>query len=300
MKSAMIPTVIRATDYPVACHSKRVGESTDVPARWSGRPSPSRVTVPPAVASLAAGRTMVPVWLNEVGGLTYEVGDGAERCFVKWAPAGSELDLDLTAEADRMEWACRFHPVPRPLARGQDADGSWLVTAPVAGDSAVTARWKAEPAAAVTAIGEGLRAMHDALPVAACPFSWSAEERVAAARRKAEAGRQDPSAWHPSYQGLTVAAALESATAIPPADKLVVCHGDACAPNTLIGADGRWSGHVDLGRLGIGDRWADLAIATWSTGWNYGPGWDGLLLDAYGVEPDPERTAFYRLLWELG
>ena len=45
---------------------------------------------------------------------------------------------------------------------------------------------------------------------------------------------------------------------------------------------------------------ADLAIATWSAGWNYGPGWEPLLLDAYGVEPDPDRTAYYRLLWDLG
>jgi aminoglycoside phosphotransferase len=36
----------------------------------------------------------------------------------------------------------------------------------------------------------------------------------------------------------------------------VVCHGDACAPNTLIAAEGRWSGHVDLGMLGTADRWA--------------------------------------------
>ena len=87
---------------------------------------------------------------------------------------------------------------------------------------------------------------------------------------------------------------------IPPADKLVVCHGDACAPNTLITDDGRWSGHVDLGDLGVADRWADLAIATWSTGWNYGPGWEQVLLDAYGIKPDEERTSYYRLLWELG
>jgi kanamycin kinase len=53
---------------------------------------------------------------------------------------------------------------------------------------------------------------------------------------------------------------------------------------------------VDLGELGIADRWADLAIATWSTEWNYGPGWDGLLLDAYGAPPDTERTRYYRLL----
>jgi kanamycin kinase len=69
-------------------------------------------------------------------------------------------------------------------------------------------------------------------------------------------------------------------------------------PNTLIGDDGRWTGHVDLGALGVADRWADLAVATWSTVWNYGPGFEAALLDAYGVEPDEERTAFYRRLWD--
>jgi kanamycin kinase len=53
---------------------------------------------------------------------------------------------------------------------------------------------------------------------------------------------------------------------------------------------------VDLGELGIADQWADLAVATWGTEWNYGPGWDGLLLDAYGAPPDTERTRYYRLL----
>jgi kanamycin kinase len=80
----------------------------------------------------------------------------------------------------------------------------------------------------------------------------------------------------------------------------VVCHGDACAPNTLIGEDGHWTGHVDLGSLGVADRWADLAVATWSTEWNYGPGWEGPLLAAYGVQEDPQRSDYYRLLWDLG
>jgi len=34
--------------------------------------------------------------------------------------------------------------------------------------------------------------------------------------------------------------------------------------------------------------------------WNYGPGWEDELLRAYGVAPDPVRTAYYRLLWDLG
>ena len=78
---------------------------------------------------------------------------------------------------------------------------------------------------------------------------------------------------------LTVAQALGLVAVPPPVDKLVVCQGDACAPNTLLSDDGHWSGHVDLGVMGVADRWADLAVATWSTEWNYGPGWEADLLD---------------------
>jgi kanamycin kinase len=102
------------------------------------------------------------------------------------------------------------------------------------------------------------------------------------------------------HQPLGLGRALDLLADIPPVDRLVVCHGDSCAPNTLLTDDGRWSGHVDLGELGVADRWADLAVATWSTEWNYGPGWDKLLLQAYGVPPDPDRTRYYRLLWDLG
>jgi kanamycin kinase len=86
---------------------------------------------------------------------------------------------------------------------------------------------------------------------------------------------------------------------VPAVDQLVVCHGDACAPNTLIAADGTWSGHVDLGALGVADRWADLAVATASTMWNFGEGVEDAVLDAYGIERDDERIRFYRALWEL-
>jgi kanamycin kinase len=255
------------------------------------------VTVPAGVAAAAGGRALTLVWQNEAGGLTFEAADGAGRRFIKWAPTGS--GLDLAAEAARMRWARQFHPVPQVLDHGADATGSWLVTAALPGGNAVSGRWQSEPAVAVTAIGEGLRALHEALPVANCPFSWSARERVADARRQAADGRLDIADWHACHRGLGATAALGIAAAIPATDKLVVCHGDACAPNTLLTEDGRWSGHVDLGLLGVADRWADLAVATWSVEWNYGPGWDELLLGAYGVEPDPERTRYYRLLWDL-
>jgi kanamycin kinase len=263
----------------------------------TGPPRPD-VPVPARVASLAAGRPIRPVWQNELGGLTFDVGVGPDRCFVKWAPAG--CGIDLAEEAVRLSWAVAYTRVPRLLDRGADDAGSWLVTVALPGENAVTERWQADPRAAVTAIGEGLRAMHEALPVATCPFSSTAEDRLADARRRAGQGRIDVSRWDPAHRSLGVEGALELLADVPPPDRLVVCHGDSCAPNTLLTDDGRCSGHVDLGELGVADRWADLAVAMWSTDWNYGPGWDGLLLDAYGVRPDPDRIRYYRLLWDLG
>jgi kanamycin kinase len=258
-----------------------------------GRPAP----VPERIRAVAAGRPARLVWDNEIGGLTYEIGAGDDRCFAKWSPAAS--GIDLADEAARLSWAVTFTPVPRVLAQGADDSGSWLVTTALPGDNAVAGRWLAEPCTAVTAIGEGLRALHESLPVDGCPFSWTAEERLAGARRQAASGDLDPARWHDAHRPLGTVRAIELAADIPPIDRLVVCHGDSCAPNTLITRNGRCSGHVDLGNLGVSDRWADLAVATWSTEWNYGPGWERLLLSAYGIAPDPARTRYYRLLWDL-
>jgi kanamycin kinase len=252
---------------------------------------------PRIVSELAAGRTTVPVWHNEIGGVTYQIGVGETREFLKWTPPASGVDLGR--EIERLAWAGEHIVVPRVLRQGADDEGTWFLTAGLPGTSAVDERWKRDPATAVRAIGAGLRALHDALPVARCPFDWSAEDRVARTNVRAAAGTIDRSKWHESHQHLSVERGLELIADIPPVDKLVVCHGDACAPNTLLDDTGAWCAHLDLGTLGVADRWADLAVATWSTEWNYGPGWTEPLLAAYGVEPDWDRIAYYRLLWDL-
>jgi aminoglycoside phosphotransferase len=264
-----------------------------------GTPRTSEARLAPKpVTELAAGRPVREVWENAVGGRTFEVGGAAGRCFIKWTPASS--GIDLAREAARLEWAGSYITVPRVLGQGADDEESWLVTSALPGENAVAPRWLADPATAVAVIGEGLRAMHEAMPPEACPFSWMAEDRLADARRRAGLGHLDPACWHPVHRSLGTEQALDRLADHPPVDRLVVCHGDPCAPNTLITENGRCSGHVDLDELGVADRWADLAVATWSVEWNYGPDWEDLLLSAYGVAPDPDRIRYYRLLWDLG
>jgi kanamycin kinase len=79
---------------------------------------------------------------------------------------------------------------------------------------------------------------------------------------------------------------------------VVLCHGDYCFPNVLID-DGAVTGYLDLGELGVADRWLDIAVATWSCDWNVGPGWQDLFLDTYGIERDDDKIEFYRLLYDL-
>lgn len=268
------------------------------------------VAVPPRVAALTGGRELLPVWVNGLGGLTFRdagVGgaagaggaDGADASYIKWVAAGTP-ELDLAAEAERLAWAReRGAAVPEVLAHGADASGSWLITRALSGESAVAPKWIAEPETAARSIGAGLRELHELLPVADCPFEWAIPQRIARFEERVASG-ESPADWSGEYRKLSVDAARSLLHDAPTVDRLVVCHGDACAPNTLLDAEGKFAAHVDLDSLGVADRWADLAVAAWSIDWNHGPGFDHLVYEGYGIDPDPERIAYYRLLWDLG
>jgi hypothetical protein len=115
----------------------------------AAEPSPD-VAVRPSVQRLIGGRLARAVWENEQGGLTFEVATDSERCFVKWAPATS--GIDLSEEVACLSWAAAFSPVPRVLSEGADDAGSWIVTAALRGENAVSDRWRADPGRAVSAI----------------------------------------------------------------------------------------------------------------------------------------------------
>ncbi|MEW9265776.1 aminoglycoside 3'-phosphotransferase [Kineococcus endophyticus] len=254
---------------PISGPSSQVPDGP-VPVPAALRPVLARWGAPPDVAALPAA------WVNALGGTTFRLEGPQGTVFCKWAPPG--VALDLAGEAVKAGWARRWLPVPEVLEAGADGDGSWLVSAALPGRSAVDPDWIARPEVAVPSLGRALRRWHDELPVQECPFDWSVPFRLERAVGDASALREPPAV-----------------------DRVVVCHGDACAPNTLLDdATGQAVAWVDLSGVGRGDRWADIAVATMSLDWNYGPGWQEEFLRAYGVGPDPVRTAYYRALWDVG
>ena len=52
--------------------------------------------------------------------------------------------------------------------------------------------------------------------------------------------------------------------------------------------------------MAVPTRVLALAVATWSVGWNFGPGWEATLLDGYRVATDPGRACCCRLVYDLG
>ena len=223
-------------------------------------------SVPDAVLELAAGEGPELVWRNEVGGLTFRIDDR----FVKWNPRSNGIDLDR--ERRRLEWIGSRHPAPQVLDSGADEVAQWLVTAAIPGEHAVGDTWRARRPEAIWAIATGLRAIH-AILIDDFPQEWTGQVWIS----------RTPPGIGPQ----------------PVIDDPVVVHGDACAPNTLIARSGEWLGNVDFGDLGVGDRWADLAVASMSLDWNFGEGHQQEFFDAYDIEPDAERILYYRRLWHL-
>jgi kanamycin kinase len=216
---------------------------------------------------------------------------------VKVAPV--DWEPSLTGERARLEWAGSRLPVPRVLDHGRSDGIEWLLTEELPGVDATRAEVRGDPASLVTWLAGGLRDFHEVSP-RDCPFDFTLGPALAHVRRRVGAGLVDPGRhFRPEHRHLTPSEALEKLESDrPSSEDVVVCHGDYCLPNVLI-TGGRVSGYLDLGELGLADRWWDLAAATWSVTWNLGPGWEDALLQAYGVAPDPDRLRYYRLLYDL-
>ncbi|HVX45162.1 MAG TPA: APH(3') family aminoglycoside O-phosphotransferase [Mycobacteriales bacterium] len=222
----------------------------------------------------------IPVWQGMSGATTYRLV-GAETLYLK-------LAAGMVAEAERIEWLSTAGiPGPRVLDAGGTDEVQWLVMTAVPG-RAVSDPWPADRRRdVVDAAARQLRALH-AVPVRECPFDQTLDVALADARRRKPGSAE-------------LLAELDDLR--PPAEDLVVCHGDYCTPNIMVDPETlQPTGLIDLGKLGRADRHADLGLMCGSlrNGLNpqYGEEHVERFLTAYGGDVDERLLTYYlRLDW---
>ncbi|WP_047466020.1 APH(3'') family aminoglycoside O-phosphotransferase [Streptomyces sp. M10] len=261
---------------------------------------PKTPLLPSPLLPGAKGGGWSPVTAGESGADVFRSADGARyaKC------VGPEGAAELAEERDRAAWL-RGQGVPGPRVldwRAWEA-GACLVTGAVPGVPADQVPAE-ELAAAWGRIADAVRRLHE-VPVSACPFGRRLDAMVAVAREVVARDAVNPEFLSDEQRGTPGPELLDRLTGqLGPrreqeAADLVVCHGDLCLPNIVL--DPKTldvSGFIDLGRLGVADRHADLALLlanareTWPDE-ERARGADAAFAERYGLAPDPDRLRFY-------
>ena len=175
------------------------------------------------------------------------------------------------------------------VLRYSSQERDWLLTRRVAGEDCTHAQYLDDPRRLTVLIAERLRMLHET-DCRDCPV----QDRMGAYRALAEenyqTGNYDKSAFPDSFG---YRSAEEAHAVLQAGGHLlrneVLLHGDYCLPNVMLN-DWQFSGLIDLGNGGVGDRHIDLFWGVWSLGFNLKTDrFGGRFLDAYGrdkVEPE--------------
>jgi streptomycin 3"-kinase len=231
--------------------------------------------------------------IGESDATVYRRGDVFAKC------CGASGVLDLAAERDRVAWLAGTGIPGATVVDWLESpsDGACMLTSAVPGVPGDTLPPSVH-GAAMRSLGSVLRELH---ALTDCPFERPLAAVIATAADVVRRGAVNPAFLTDEWRLLQPSELLDQVVAessyIESVLEPVVCHGDACLPNVFF--DPRTlevTGLIDLGRLGVADRYSDLALTTIQLHdeWSADP---TSFLDAYGLpEPDSRRLQFFRLL----
>ena len=179
----------------------------------------------------------------------------------------------------------------------ESSEKDWLLTTRIPGEDCLHQQYIDNPKRLCDSTAEFLRKLHD-LPTAGCPVPDRTKVYVETARRNYETGHYDaslfPDNW--GYDSAEVAWDVICQNGhLLRSDTLL--HGDYCLPNIMMD-NWQFSGFIDVGCGGVGDRHIDLFWGMWSLMFNLKTdAYRERFLDCYGwekIEPEmfPIISAF--------
>lgn len=196
--------------------------------------------------------------------------------FLKSAPKGT-----LAREA---EMTAYFHQkrLGAQVLAYRSLERDWLLTTRVPGEDCTHAQYLSDPKRLCDLLGERLRTLHE-LPAADCPAPDRTKTYLHTVYENHRTGAYDHSAFPDSFG---YASPEDAITVVREnAHRLksdVLLHGDYCLPNVMLD-DWRFSGFIDVGNGGIGDRHIDLFWGIWTLWFNLKTDrYANRFLDAYG------------------
>lgn len=204
--------------------------------------------------------------------------DKAHGYFLKCAPKG-----ELESEAVMTRY---FHGkgLSANVAAYISDERDWLLTEKINGSDCTDIKYLEQPERLCDIFAERLVMLHS-LDFADCPVLNYTEKYLTRAKQNFHAGNYDSSAFPDNWGYATAEAAfqvLETQGHLLQTDTLL--HGDYCLPNIILD-NWRFSGFIDLGNGGVGDRHIDLFWGIWTLWRNLKTDkYRGRFIDAYGRE----------------
>ncbi len=233
--------------------------------------------VPDEFHAILAGSAIYDSSCSDVARVYYI--DRDKGYYLKSAPAGR-----LAREALMGQYFYGLGLGAEVLHHLTAGERDWMLSRRMPGEDGTHTDYLSDPAWLSATLGETLRMLHDT-PTAGCPGARYLEDYLTLAETNYRTGHYDASHFPDSFGYRSAGEAWDTLSAgrqLLRGDTLI--HGDYCLPNVMF-CGRRFSGFIDLGNSGVGDRHIDLFWGAWSLGFNLGSdAWRDRFFDAYGRE----------------
>lgn len=258
------------------------------------------VPLPACLSAILADYKWARDTVGESGGAVFRLQGKAHSSDLYLKLGKHDVADEITDEMARLLWLAGRISVPAVKHFVRTSSEAWLLMEAIPGKTAfeMLAASHDNHMSIVDALAKFLRRLH-AIPVCECPFNSDHRYRLAHARARIDAGRVDAEDFDAERQGWTADQVWEAMqNLLPFAADPVVTHGDYSLDNILI-KNGEVVGCIDVGRLGIAERYQDLAII-WNGLREFGSSLQERFWHQYGIsDVDERKLEFHLLLDEL-